>query len=61
MTKNVSDVISTTQGELEKLVTDLRGLLANKDRNAALAALQRADRHLLSLNTYATAIPRRRI
>ncbi|SDG16948.1 MurR/RpiR family transcriptional regulator [Bosea robiniae] len=39
----------------------LCGLLANKDRTAALAALQRADRHLLSLNTYATAIPRRRI
>ena len=39
----------------------LCGLLANKDRNAALAALHRADRHLLSLNTYATAIPRRKI
>ncbi|KFC72735.1 Transcriptional regulator [Bosea sp. LC85] len=39
----------------------LCGLLANKDRTAALEALQRADRHLLSLNTYASAIPRRRI
>ena len=39
----------------------LCGLLANKDRTAALEALQRADRHLLSLNTYASAIPRRRL
>lgn len=39
----------------------LCGLLANKDRVAALESLQRADRHLLSLNTYASAIPRRRI
>jgi len=39
----------------------LCSLLANKDRAAALDALQRADRHLLSLNTYASAIPRRRI
>lgn len=31
MTKNVSDVISTTQGELEKLVSDLRGLLSSRD------------------------------
>lgn len=28
---NVSDAVSSTQGELEKLVSDLRGLLANKD------------------------------
>ncbi|CAN7394803.1 YqjD family protein [Acidovorax sp. Leaf78] len=27
----VSDTINTTQGELEKLVSDLRGLLASKD------------------------------
>jgi DNA-binding MurR/RpiR family transcriptional regulator len=39
----------------------LCGLLANKDRAAALESLQRADRHLLSLNTYASAIPRRRL
>ena len=39
----------------------LCGLLANKDRTASLEALQRADRHLLSLNTYASAIPRRRL
>ena len=30
----VSDTTSTTQGELEKLVSDLRGLLANKDLDA---------------------------
>lgn len=29
-----SDTTSTTQGELEKLVSDLRGLLANKDLDA---------------------------
>ncbi len=29
--KSMSDTISTTQGELEKLVSDLRGLLANRD------------------------------
>ena len=28
---SVSETISTTQGELEKLVGDLRGLLANRD------------------------------
>ena len=39
----------------------LCGLLANKDRTAALEALQHADRHLLSLNTYASGIPHRRI
>ena len=31
MTKSFSDTISSTQGELEKLVSDLRGLLANRD------------------------------
>ena len=31
MTKYFSDTISSTQGELEKLVSDLRGLLANRD------------------------------
>jgi len=39
----------------------LCGLLANKDRAAALESLQRADSHLQSLNTYASAIPRRRL
>ncbi|ETR76960.1 transcriptional regulator [Afipia sp. P52-10] len=39
----------------------LCALLADKDRKAALEALRRADSHLLSLNTYATAIPRRRM
>lgn len=39
----------------------LCGLLANTDRTAALEALRHADRHLLSLNTYASAIPPRRI
>ena len=29
-----SDTTTTTQGELEKLVSDLRGLLANKDLDA---------------------------
>lgn len=29
-----SDTTSTTQGELEKLVSDLRGLLASKDLDA---------------------------
>ncbi|GEK70073.1 MurR/RpiR family transcriptional regulator [Paracoccus denitrificans] len=37
----------------------LCGLLANRDRAAALEALQKADRHLLALNTYSSAIPRR--
>lgn len=37
----------------------LCGLLANRDRDGALAALQNADRHLLELNTYYTA-PKRR-
>jgi len=31
MKKSFSDTISNTQGELEKLVSDLRGLLANRD------------------------------
>jgi len=31
MSTTISDTISTTQGELEKLVSDLRGLLANKN------------------------------
>lgn len=39
----------------------LCGLLASHDRPAALEALRRADQHLLSLNTYASSIPRRRI
>lgn len=37
----------------------LCGLLANRDRAAALEALQNADRHLMALNTYASAIPKR--
>lgn len=31
MTASVSDSVSTSQGELEKLVSDLRGLLSSKD------------------------------
>jgi ElaB/YqjD/DUF883 family membrane-anchored ribosome-binding protein len=31
MTASVSDTVASTQTELEKLVSDLRGLLANKD------------------------------
>ncbi|SFU96386.1 Membrane-anchored ribosome-binding protein, inhibits growth in stationary phase, ElaB/YqjD/DUF883 family [Paenacidovorax caeni] len=31
MTASVTDSVSTSQTELEKLVSDLRGLLANKD------------------------------
>ncbi|MBN9338883.1 MAG: hypothetical protein ABT02_01670 [Comamonadaceae bacterium SCN 68-20] len=31
MTASVTDTVSTAQTELEKLVSDLRGLLANKD------------------------------
>lgn len=31
MTASVSDTVSTSQGELEKLVSDLRGLLSSKD------------------------------
>ena len=31
MTTSVTDSVSTSQTELEKLVSDLRGLLANKD------------------------------
>ena len=31
MTNSVSDTISSTQTELEKLVADLRGLLSSKD------------------------------
>lgn len=38
----------------------LCGLLAGRDRARALASLQSADQHLQRLNTYATAIPRRR-
>ena len=34
MTKSVSDVVSTTQGELEKLVSDLRGLLSSRSLDA---------------------------
>ncbi|WP_417862221.1 MurR/RpiR family transcriptional regulator [Vreelandella venusta] len=34
-------------------------LLAEADRSQTLEALQRADEHFLSLNTYASAIPRR--
>ena len=30
MSKSVSDVVSSTQDELEKLVSDLRGLLSSK-------------------------------
>lgn len=39
----------------------LCGLLASHDRATALEGLKRADTHLLSLNTYATTIPRRKI
>ncbi|MGO8055280.1 MurR/RpiR family transcriptional regulator [Rhizobium leguminosarum] len=39
----------------------LCGLLARKDRAAALDALRRADSHLSALNTYASVIPRRNI
>lgn len=31
MTKSISDTVSSTQDELEKLVSDLRGLLSNRD------------------------------
>ena len=31
MTNSISDTISSTQNELEKLVADLRGLLSSKD------------------------------
>lgn len=37
----------------------LCGLLANRDRTAALEALQKADQHLQGLNTYSGAIPKR--
>ncbi|MBB6305159.1 DNA-binding MurR/RpiR family transcriptional regulator [Rhizobium leucaenae] len=39
----------------------LCGLLASRDRAAALEELKRADRHLSAMNTYATSIPRRKI
>ncbi|ESY12751.1 MULTISPECIES: MurR/RpiR family transcriptional regulator [unclassified Mesorhizobium] len=39
----------------------LCGLLASHDRAEALEELQRADRHLSAMNTYATSIPRRKI
>ncbi|WP_072382239.1 MurR/RpiR family transcriptional regulator [Rhizobium tibeticum] len=39
----------------------LCGLLASHDRTGALEELKRADRHLSSMNTYATSIPRRKI
>jgi len=39
----------------------LCGLLANHDRTAALEELKRADRHLASMNTYASSIPQRKI
>ncbi|AJD43870.1 RpiR family transcriptional regulator protein (plasmid) [Rhizobium gallicum bv. gallicum R602sp] len=39
----------------------LCGLVAAQDRAAALEGLKQADRHLSSMNTYATTIPRRKI
>lgn len=39
----------------------LCGLLAGRDRQASLDALQQADQHLQSLDIYTTTIPRRRI
>ncbi|WP_334129364.1 MurR/RpiR family transcriptional regulator [Sneathiella sp.] len=39
----------------------LCALLAHQDREGALDALQMADRHLQSINTYTSSIPRRRI
>ncbi|MCA1408837.1 MurR/RpiR family transcriptional regulator [Ensifer sp. IC3342] len=39
----------------------LCGLLAAQDRARALEELKRADRHLSSMNTYASTIPRRKI
>lgn len=39
----------------------LCGMLASRNSTAALEQLQRTDRHLLSLNTYANSIPRRKI
>ncbi|WP_077106927.1 MurR/RpiR family transcriptional regulator [Agrobacterium sp. DSM 25558] len=39
----------------------LCGLLASKDRTAALDELRRADSHLSAMNTYASVIPRRKI
>lgn len=39
----------------------LCGLLAAEDRAAALEGLKQADRHLSTMNTYATSIPRRNI
>ncbi|MHC9237602.1 MurR/RpiR family transcriptional regulator [Pseudooceanicola sp. 502str34] len=38
----------------------LCGLLADRDREAAVRALQEADRHLQSLDIYANEIPKRR-
>ena len=31
MSKDISDVVSSTQNELEKLVSDLRGLLSSRE------------------------------
>lgn len=39
----------------------LCGLLANRNRKTSLEELKRVDRHLLSMNTYASSIPRRKI
>ncbi|WP_010140742.1 MurR/RpiR family transcriptional regulator [Oceanicola sp. S124] len=39
----------------------LCGLLAARDREGSLKALQEADQHLAALNIYANTIPRRRI
>lgn len=39
----------------------LCGLLASRDRQAALEELKRVDQHLSSMNTYSATIPRRKI
>lgn len=39
----------------------LCALLASQERSAALEALQRTDRHLLALDTFANTMPRRKI
>ena len=40
MSRSVSDTVSTAQEDLEKLVNDLRGLLAAKDPNVRAVALR---------------------
>ncbi len=67
MSKDITDVVSSTQNELEKLVADLRGLLSSRDldsvpeikvlRQRLDKLAQQIDSHLASESGEGTGRP----